>query len=66
MINKEHSDYKKYKKEFFDLRDKMNNEINKIEEPEVKGLDGTTAVIHKKYAKRIMELQKKYKHLFIN
>lgn len=66
MVNKEHPDYKKYQTEFFNLRDKMVEEINKVEQPEIKGLDGPTTAIHKKYAKKIKELQQKYKHLFLN
>lgn len=66
MVNKEHPDFKKYQSEFFDLRDKMNNEIDKIEMPQIKGLDGETTAIHKKYAKKIKELQQKYKHLFVS
>lgn len=66
MVNKEHPDYKKYQSEAFDLRDKMINEIDKVEMPQIKGLDGETTAIYKKYAKKLKELQQKYKHLFVN
>ena len=66
MVNKEHPDYVKYQSEFFDLRDKMDDEISKLETPQIKGLDGNTTVIHKKYARKIKKLQHKYTHLFVN
>ena len=66
MANKKHPDYKKYQSEAFDLRDKMIDEIDKVEMPQIKGLDGEITVIHKKYAKKLKELQQKYKHLFVN
>lgn len=40
MVNKNHSDYEKYESEFLNIRDKMIDEINKIEIPKIKGLDG--------------------------
>lgn len=44
----------------------MIDEINIIEISEIKGLDGESTAIHKKYAKKIKILQQKYKHFFIN
>ena len=44
----------------------MDDEISKLETPQIKGLDGNTTVIHKKYARKIKKLQQKYKHLFVN
>lgn len=64
MVNKNHPDYDKYESEFLNIRDKMIDEINKIEIPKIKGLDGESTAIHKKYAKKIIILQQKYKHLF--
>ncbi len=64
MVNKNHPDYDKYESEFLNIRDKMIDEINIIEIPEIKGLDGESTEIHKKYAKKIKILQQKYKHLF--
>ncbi len=40
MVNKNHPGYEKYESEFLNIRDKMIDEINKIEIPKIKGLDG--------------------------
>lgn len=53
MVNKNHPDYDKYESEFLNIRDKMIDEINIIEISEIKGLDGESTAIHKKYATKI-------------
>ena len=55
MVNKNHPGYEKYESEFLNIRDKMIDEINKIEIPKIKGLDG-------KALQFIKNMQKKLKY----
>ena len=58
MIDKTHSDYKKYEKEFWDLVEKSEKEIKEYKEqnpPNNARRDGGTSFIHKKYAIQIKE-----------
>lgn len=64
MVNKKHPDYEKYVNECNDVRDKMIEELSAVEQPKVKGFDGPNVAIHKKFAKKIKEIQKKYSYLF--
>lgn len=66
MVNKNHPDYDKYESEFLNIRDKMIDEINIIEIPEINGLDGESTVIHKKYAKKLKYCNKNISIYFIN
>lgn len=64
MINKNHVDYPLYLAECESIREMWKKELSLVEIPKIKTLDGPTVAIDKKYAKKIKDLQQKYKHLF--
>lgn len=64
MINKEHPDFHEYQKKYWDIVDAEDREIRKIKNPNVEGNDGEQNSVHKKYVRKIVDLQRKYSHIF--
>lgn len=66
-INKNHPKYNEYIKKCEILRDKENAETDEFEKNRQKiitSFDGPILLIHRKYAKKLKELQKEYHFLF--
>ena len=64
-LNKNHPDCPAYTREWEELCRQMDEEIEKLPPPMLGARDGDgIGTIHKKYAKMIKELQRKYRHLF--
>ena len=64
MVNKNHPDYEKYIEECYIERDKLKEELSKINQPKIMCKDGYGVAIHKKFAKKIKKIQQKYSYLF--
>ena len=67
MINKDHIDYPKYAKEFWTIVEEEKQELEGFSfdnSSKEKLKDSEKAIIHKKYASKIKELQDKYSYLF--
>lgn len=66
-INKNHPEYEEYSKEFDRLVQAMTDEEDQVEAEtrDFRGMDGPVTAVHKKYAKKMTELQNQYAHLFI-
>lgn len=66
MVNKNHPGYEKYESEFLNIRDKMIDEINKIEIPKIKGLDGKALQFIKNMQKKLKYCNKNISIYFID
>lgn len=66
MIDKKHSAYEKYKKEFWQIVEQEEKERDKMKEAKLRGNDSQRDVIHKKYVAMIKKLQEKYRYLFLD
>ena len=66
MIDKKHSDYEKYKKEFWQIAEQEEKEREKVKKSRLRGNDSQRDVIHKKYVAMIKALQEKYWYLFLD
>ena len=64
MLNYEPEDYPEYKKQFDDLFAQLSKKLDEVEAPKVKGYDGQSNFVYKKYIKKIKELQNKYSYLY--
>lgn len=65
-LNKNHPDFREYEKKFFELVERMKNEIDSLETEEqaFDRLDGPVAETRKKYHLKISQLQNEYSYLF--
>lgn len=66
-INKRHPKYAEYFEKCIDLSEQEDAEIEQFEKSQrknAKSFDSPLALIHKKYAQKIKELQKEYSFLF--
>lgn len=62
MINLNHEKFQEYKDKFDKIMRDLSGELDQV--PLTYGFDGGTTAVHKKYAKKIKQLQKEYSFLF--
>lgn len=65
--DRSHPDFPEYKRKFDELWEAQTIEVKRVVEQAgpPSGLDGPEVAVHKKYAKKITDLQKEYSHIFI-
>lgn len=63
-IDKKHKDFPEYMKKCERLREQMSAELEKIPGSARPALDGDMSKVHRKYSKKLKELQADYRHLF--
>lgn len=63
MINNEHPDFKKYKREYELLIEEMDKEISNVSSDRPHTKDGEYSRIQVEYAKKLKKLQAKFAHL---
>lgn len=66
-VDLNHKDFPEYRRKFELLKKQMEEEIDALEPIEAKVLDRKDKLlIHKKYARMMKELQREYRHVYVD